>query len=712
VPLPQGNEQFLNRTLWPGEGEIGPGETIDINIDDYFGDLVTFQAADAQGNLLPNARVDILPQFCRGDIRATFTGQAQWQRNTFDFNRICLRVTVDGEVFQPGPDTLDSQSAANLSITRDVSGNTATITAFDEVVLFSDRATPPQVGVAQIVDADGNRLEGRGSRFFAGGNDGTKLGWRPGGDLGFTRVYLETGTFDFSRQGEPEFLGTYDILPGEELQIVYETGQRFGTAPAADSLADMDAIFFDDFESEVTSSIVRNYDDWTNWEVVSGTVDAISGDSPNPALANIPDNNGHIMDLDGSRRQSGVVTTREQFSLEPGTYNLTFEATSSTEEGSNTFRVTVGDLLDETITVTTDQSMTRYAYIFTVDEPATVGITFDHTPTEADNHGAFIDNVRLGRGTPDTLPDTTSPLTERVIFFDDFEQEGVDDLVRNYVNWANWTVVSGTVDAINGARIRNADASYGVMVDLDGSTRESGIFTTTRQFTLAPDDYTLSFDAASSRMGQDNTFRVTIGDVLDETITISTEEPIATYSYTFTVSQPTTVGITFDHTLTSGDNNGAYIDNVRLATAGTTTVAATPPSATTVAPTAFPTPIQTPGTPPPAGTGELLTFGLPIEGTLTSGETDLWTFVGSEGQPIDIIVDGSNLSGSGDTLMTLVSPDGSLLLTIDDNDMAGTLRLNPGLDDYVLPASGNYTLQVRALDPSTTGPYTLSIRTD
>jgi hypothetical protein len=540
VPLPQGNEQFLSRTQWPGEGEIEPGAIIDINIDDYFGERVTFQAADAQGNLLPNAQIEVLPPFCAEDILGTYTGTATRYRTISGSQRLCFRITVNGETFVPGP---RGPSAADVSVSRDVSENLATLTAFDGVVIFSDRATPPGFGVVQGVTPDGERLAGRQWDFRAGGNDGTKISQRPGTDIRYTRIYLEEGTYTFTRNNgqQRQDLGTYDIVPGEELQLILETGERFGATAAADAA-------------------------------------------------------------------------------------------------------------------------------------------------------------------------TADPNT---IFFDDFEQEGVDDLVRNYGAWSNWDVVTGTVDAINGARIQNANASYGVMVDLDGSTRESGVFTTKQQFELMPGDYVLSFDATSSRLEGDNTFRVMVGDVLSEQVTVTTDQPVETYRFTFTVTQAATAGVTFDHTLTPGDNNGAYIDNVRLVRAGTMT-GSTNTGATaipTAAPaTAFPTPAQTPGTPPSTGTGELLTFGLAIEGNLASAETDLWAFIGSEGQIIDIIVDGSTLSGTGDVLFTLAGPDGSLLITSDDNDMAGTLMLNPGLDGYALPASGNYTIQLRALDPSTTGTYTIEVR--
>jgi hypothetical protein len=134
--------------------------------------------------------------------------------------------------------------------------------------------------------------------------------------------------------------------------------------------------------------------------------------------------------------------------------------------------------------------------------------------------------------------------------------------VLNYNNFANWTVSNGTVDLIGINTQWDFYPGNGLYIDLDGSTGEAGLLSSTKSF--APGAYAVRFDlGGSQRDGYDNgnVVDITMG-VGDFSINIAriTSDPLQLFTYNVTI---TTAGpLTFQNR--GGDNVGAILDNVTV----------------------------------------------------------------------------------------------------------------------------------------------------
>jgi len=111
--------------------------------------------------------------------------------------------------------------------------------------------------------------------------------------------------------------------------------------------------------------------------------------------------------------------------------------------------------------------------------------------------------------------------------------------------------------------------------------------------------------------------------------------------------------------------------------------------------------VPQPTTPPPA-VAEPIAYGDTVDGEVASAAGQRWTFSGSEGDVVRIAVTTTEL----DSLLELFGPNEDLLMTDDD----GGGNLNPLIADFELPASGLYTIVVRAYSERETGAYTLELR--
>jgi hypothetical protein len=104
------------------------------------------------------------------------------------------------------------------------------------------------------------------------------------------------------------------------------------------------------------------------------------------------------------------------------------------------------------------------------------------------------------------------------------------------------------------------DLGNGLYVDLDGSAGSAGIMTTNQIF--APGTYQLTFNLAGSARGDVNTVDVALAD-FSTSFTVPSNAPFSpARSLTFTT---TTSGPLSFHNL-GGDNLGAILDNVEVAT--------------------------------------------------------------------------------------------------------------------------------------------------
>jgi hypothetical protein len=96
-----------------------------------------------------------------------------------------------------------------------------------------------------------------------------------------------------------------------------------------------------------------------------------------------------------------------------------------------------------------------------------------------------------------------------------------------------------------------------------------------------------------------------------------------------------------------------------------------------------------------------LTLSTPTNGRLTSGEGDLWTFTGREGDILTISLNSTDF----DTILNLYAPGGELLQVNDD----GGEGTNSQIDFFRVPAGGEYTVWARSYNASASGAYTLTV---
>lgn len=155
-----------------------------------------------------------------------------------------------------------------------------------------------------------------------------------------------------------------------------------------------------------------------------------------------------------------------------------------------------------------------------------------------------------------------------VIFSDNFDNEmpavfQQSGSVTNYTSFANWTVTDGTVDLVaNGDFNLTCAGNTGKCVDLDGSSRNAGIFTST-SFTLNAGNYVLSFDiSGNQRNSPSDSMAIQLGGFVSDSVTLSATAPWQTLTYFFTVSADSTDSISFNHA--GGDNIGIMLDNVSV----------------------------------------------------------------------------------------------------------------------------------------------------
>ncbi len=155
-----------------------------------------------------------------------------------------------------------------------------------------------------------------------------------------------------------------------------------------------------------------------------------------------------------------------------------------------------------------------------------------------------------------------------VLFTDDFNAENggvANSGTLNYNSFLNWTVSDGTVDLIGNGYFDFGFAANELFVDLDGSTNNAGIFSTTSEFTFeAGVQYELKFElAGNQRVNTNETVDIDIvaGGLLDETVVIGVNDGFTEFVFTF-IGDGSTGRLQFENL--GGDNIGALLDNVQL----------------------------------------------------------------------------------------------------------------------------------------------------
>ena len=95
----------------------------------------------------------------------------------------------------------------------------------------------------------------------------------------------------------------------------------------------------------------------------------------------------------------------------------------------------------------------------------------------------------------------------------------------------------------------------------------------------------------------------------------------------------------------------------------------------------------------------------PIRNT-TGLRADRYTFIGSTGQQVSITANGQTLS---DTFLTLIGPNGAVILNDDDSGGGTNSRIPGGVGMLTLGLPGTYTIEVSSFSANQLGSYALSL---
>lgn len=155
---------------------------------------------------------------------------------------------------------------------------------------------------------------------------------------------------------------------------------------------------------------------------------------------------------------------------------------------------------------------------------------------------------------------------DRVIFFEDFDDENDGVGVNNWTAFRQWNVLDGCVD-LHGNGFYDVQRGHGLYVDLDGSCNHGGTIETREAVELQPGIHVLEFWlAGNQRLERADTVRVTVttasATLLDREYEIGWRQPFRLYSERVDAASPVSVRIRFQNH--GGDNQGALLDVIRL----------------------------------------------------------------------------------------------------------------------------------------------------
>lgn len=153
-----------------------------------------------------------------------------------------------------------------------------------------------------------------------------------------------------------------------------------------------------------------------------------------------------------------------------------------------------------------------------------------------------------------------APAGAGVIFSDNFDLQNSGNGVLNFSSFSQWTVQNGTVDLIGNGYF-DFFPGKGLYIDLDGSTRKAGLFSTI-ELSLAPGVYELAFALGGNQRGYaDDTVSVTFGGY-SESFTLPSSQGLTLFTRSVSFNAPTRTRLSFQNA--GGDNVGAVLDDVRI----------------------------------------------------------------------------------------------------------------------------------------------------
>ena len=157
-------------------------------------------------------------------------------------------------------------------------------------------------------------------------------------------------------------------------------------------------IFQDNFDSESLGT-KTNANGLTNWTVTDGSIDVIG-----PGFFDFLPGNGRYLDLDGTTRNAGKITSKTAFSFHPGdVITLEFDLSGNRRGGNDSVTVSLGSLFNQTFTLASSDPFTTYTQTINVTSATNAQLMFNHAG--GDNLGLLLDDVSL------TVQAVPEPLT-------------------------------------------------------------------------------------------------------------------------------------------------------------------------------------------------------------------------------------------------------------------------------------------------------------
>ncbi|MEH2378664.1 MAG: PEP-CTERM sorting domain-containing protein [Nostoc sp.] len=160
--------------------------------------------------------------------------------------------------------------------------------------------------------------------------------------------------------------------------------------------ASVTTLLQDSFDQENNSVPTLDYNPFSNWNVINGSVDLIGN-----GFCDFLPGNGLYLDLDGSTSQAGTLQSQKTFNFQAGdTVNLSFELAGNRRyDMSDSVTVSLGNLFSETFSLPGDQTFTNFTRSFTVANATNATLDFKGIGT--DNVGLLLDNVTLTKSVPE-----------------------------------------------------------------------------------------------------------------------------------------------------------------------------------------------------------------------------------------------------------------------------------------------------------------------
>lgn len=159
----------------------------------------------------------------------------------------------------------------------------------------------------------------------------------------------------------------------------------------------------------------------------------------------------------------------------------------------------------------------------------------------------------------------TGAANAATVFEEDFSGDAAGGSVLNFDSFAQFSVDDGTVDIIRSPDYSITCATGGGCVDLDGSSRDSGVLSSISLTFLAGVDYTLSASlSGNQRVGGTDTGTYGVTGIFSASFAV-TGNAFSTFSETFSVGSDTSGSVFFEND--GGDNFGAVLDQVSVTSA-------------------------------------------------------------------------------------------------------------------------------------------------